>query len=91
MPSTFKLSPSLISPISSHSSLSFSTPTKQHQLTYSFLPSTESATQKVKEVAGISTGEAKGKAAELKGTAKGKAHEIAGEAKGKTEEIKRKM
>jgi len=51
----------------------------------------EKATQKVKEVAGMSSSEAKGKAEELKGEAKGKASELAGEAKGKANEIKGKM
>ncbi len=53
--------------------------------------SAETAAQKAKEVAGMSTGEAKGKASELAGEAKGKAHEVAGEAKGKANEIKGKM
>ena len=52
---------------------------------------TETAAQKAKEVAGMSTGEAKGKASELAGEAKGKVHEVAGEAKGKANEIKGKM
>lgn len=54
--------------------------------------------QKVKEVAGMSEGEMKGKAHEVKGQAhevagqaKGKASELAGEAKGKKEEIKGKL
>ncbi|KAG4429361.1 hypothetical protein IFR05_015160 [Cadophora sp. M221] len=62
----------------------------------------QTATQKAKEVAGMSSselkgkanevaGEAKGKANEVAGQAKGKANELAGEAKGKKEEIKGKM
>ena len=46
---------------------------------------------KAAEAAGISTGEAKGKAEELAGEAKGKAAELKGEAKGKAEEAKAKM
>lgn len=37
---------------------------------------TEKAAQKTKEAAGLSSGEAKGKAHELAGEAKGKAHEV---------------
>ncbi|KAI3390595.1 hypothetical protein diail_9112 [Diaporthe ilicicola] len=43
------------------------------------------AKEKVKET---TTGDAKGKAAELKGEAKGKAQEVAGEVKGKAAEVK---
>lgn len=60
--------------------------------------STEKGAQKVKEVAGMSEGEMKCKAHEVKGQAhevagqaKGKASELAGEAKGKKEEIKGKL
>jgi Asp/Glu/hydantoin racemase len=49
--------------------------------------STEAATQKVKETAGISTDEAKGKASEMAGAAQGKASELSGEAKGKASEM----
>lgn len=45
---------------------------------------TETAAQKVKEAAGMSSGEAKGKASEMQG----KASEMAGEAKGKAAELK---
>jgi len=48
----------------------------------------ETATQKVKEVSGVSASEAKGKASELSGQAKGKASELSGEAKGKASELK---
>lgn len=62
----------------------------------------QTAAQKAKEVAGMSSsemkgkanevaGEAKGKANEVAGEAKGKANELAGEAKGKKEELKGKM
>merc|ERR1711964_741632 len=62
----------------------------------------QTAAQKAKEVAGMSSsemegkanevaGEAKGKANEVAGEAKGKANEFAGEAKGKKEELKGKM
>lgn len=37
---------------------------------------TEKATQKVKETAGMSSGEVKGKMKEAEGTAKGKANEV---------------
>ncbi|KAN0101961.1 hypothetical protein V8E51_012471 [Hyaloscypha variabilis] len=47
--------------------------------------------QKAKEVAGMSSGEVKGKAHEVAGEAKGKANELAGEAKGKKEELKGKL
>jgi hypothetical protein len=51
---------------------------------------TESASQKVKEVAGISSAEAKGKVSEMAGAAQGKASELSGEAKGKASEVKGK-
>lgn len=51
----------------------------------------EKATQKVKEVAGMSSGEAKGKAHEAAGAVKGKAAELSGEAKGKANEVKGKL
>merc|ERR1711964_632137 len=62
----------------------------------------QTAAQKAKELAGMSSsemkgkanevaGEAKGKANEVAGEAKGKANELAGEAKGKKEELKGKM
>jgi len=51
----------------------------------------EKATAKVKEAAGMSQGEAQGKASEVAGEAKGKAHEVAGKAKGTAEEVKGKM
>ncbi|RDL32566.1 Uncharacterized protein BP5553_09022 [Venustampulla echinocandica] len=54
----------------------------------------ETATHKVKEVAGVTSSEVKGKASEVagkaskvSGEAKGKASEIAGEAKGKANEV----
>ena len=50
----------------------------------------ESATQKVKETAGMSSGQMKGKAEELTGEAKGKAQEVSGEAKGKASELEGK-
>ncbi|GAM87511.1 hypothetical protein ANO11243_055370 [Dothideomycetidae sp. 11243] len=49
------------------------------------------AAEKAKEVAGMNSGEAKGKIDEVAGQAKGKAHEVAGKAKGKAEEVKGKM
>lgn len=46
---------------------------------------------KAAEVAGVETGKAEGKAAEVAGEAKGKAAELKGQAIGKKEEIKGKM
>lgn len=52
---------------------------------------TVEAKDAVAETAGISTGEAKGKAEELKGEAKGKAEELKGKAIGAKEEAKAKI
>lgn len=52
-----------------------------------FFAQIEAATQKVKEVSGLSAAEVSAKASELSGEAKGKASELAGQAQGKANEL----
>ena len=61
-----------------------------YELIHSFFL-TEQAAEKVKEVAGTSSAEARGKTSELTGETKGKAAEMQGKAKGKVEETKEKL
>ncbi|KAL2072129.1 hypothetical protein VTL71DRAFT_11472 [Oculimacula yallundae] len=62
-------------------------PRKKNTAPANLLPLTENATQKAKEVAGMSTSEMKSKANEVAGEAKGKANEVAGQAQGKANEL----